>query len=80
MPTHGEEPPFRRLVILVDPVTGNRLSLLAATDLAARLGAELEVLFVEDTDLLAVSELPAVRQVAPQARSGAEPTRAEREA
>ncbi len=77
MAMRTEEPPFRRLLILVDPATGDRPSLIAATSLAARLGAELEVLFVEDTDLMALMELPAVRQLAPPAGPNAAPTPAE---
>ena len=36
---------------------------MGAVDLASRLGAELETLFVEDTALLELTELPFMRQV-----------------
>ena len=53
----------RRILAAFGPATLSTGALEGAADLAARLGAELETLFVEDTALLEWTELPFVRQL-----------------
>ena len=53
---------LRRILVAFDPATAHRAAVEAVVDLAARLDAELEALFVEDTNLLRLAELPFVRQ------------------
>lgn len=52
----------RRVLAAFNPATASIAALENASDLAARLGAELEVLFIEDEGLLGLAELPFVRQ------------------
>jgi nucleotide-binding universal stress UspA family protein len=54
---------IRRILAAFGPGTLTAPALGGAVDLAARLGAELETLFVEDTALLGLAELPFVRQL-----------------
>ena len=55
---------IRRILAAFGPATLSPGALAGAVDLAGRLGAELDTLFVEDVTLLRWSELPFVRQVA----------------
>jgi nucleotide-binding universal stress UspA family protein len=55
--------PIRRILAAFGASTASPAALEGAVELAARLGAELEALFVEDADLLTLAELPVVRQV-----------------
>jgi hypothetical protein len=71
---------FKRLLVVLDPSSHGGPSLAAAASLAARLSAELEVLFVEDTDLLSLAEMPAARQVREAAGLGMGASGAELEA
>lgn len=61
----SETPGFaiRRILAAFGASTASPAALEGAVELAARLGAELEALFVEDADLLTLAELPMVRQV-----------------
>lgn len=67
-----ERSALKRLLVVFDPSSGSPPSLAAAAGLAARLQAELEVLFVEDTDLLSLGELQGARLVGEEARLGAD--------
>jgi nucleotide-binding universal stress UspA family protein len=64
-PEQGSSSRFviRRILAAFGPATLSSGALEGAADLAARLGAELEALFVEDTTLLQWTELPFIRQV-----------------
>ena len=53
----------RRVLIALSPSTASHSALDSAVEVAARLGAELEALFVEDLNLLALADLPFVREV-----------------
>jgi nucleotide-binding universal stress UspA family protein len=53
----------RRILAAFGPATMSAGVLEGAVDLAGRLGAELETLFVEDVTLLQWTELPFIRQV-----------------
>ena len=70
---------IRRILAAFGPGTLGTTALGGAVDLAARLGAELETLFVEDTALLELTELPFVRQVGLSPSSGARPLRSDLE-
>lgn len=61
----SEAPGFsiRRILAAFGASTASPAALEGAVELAARLGAELEALFVEDADLFTLAELPVVRQV-----------------
>jgi nucleotide-binding universal stress UspA family protein len=67
--TEAQEPGFggrfaiRRILAAFGPATMSAGVLEGAADLAGRLGAELETLFVEDIALLQWTELPFIRQV-----------------
>ena len=61
---------IRRILAAFGPGTLSARALMGAVDLAARLGAELETLFVEDTALLGLTELPFMRQIGPSALLG----------
>jgi hypothetical protein len=54
---------IRRILAAFGPATMSAGTLEGAVDLAGRLGAELETLFVEDTALLEWMGLPFIRQV-----------------
>jgi nucleotide-binding universal stress UspA family protein len=58
-----DEPGVRRILVALDAAAHDPALLDAAAALAARLGAELIGLFIEDLDLLRSAELPFVRQV-----------------
>jgi nucleotide-binding universal stress UspA family protein len=53
----------RRIVVAVDESAHSRAALEAAVELAAQFGAELNVLFVEDINVLRIAQLPFVREV-----------------
>lgn len=53
---------LRRILVAFDPATAHRVAVEAVVDLAALLDAELEALFVEDTNLVRLAGLPFVRQ------------------
>ena len=57
------DPPIKRILVALDASPGSRFSIRAAVDLAARFGAELIGLFVEDINLLRVARLPFAREV-----------------
>ena len=54
---------IRRILVAVEAASGGPEAVRAAAELTARLGAELDVLVVEDVDLLRASALPYVRHV-----------------
>jgi hypothetical protein len=54
---------IRRVLVAVEAASGGPEAVRAAALLAVRLGAELDVLVVEDVDLLRASALPYVRHV-----------------
>jgi hypothetical protein len=57
-------PPYvRRLMLALDAGQCAGADLMLAVELAALIGAELEGLFVEDSDLLSLAQLPFVREV-----------------
>jgi nucleotide-binding universal stress UspA family protein len=53
----------QRILAAFSSATTSRMALEGAVDVAARLGAELQALLVEDVALLELAELPYVRQV-----------------
>ena len=60
----------RRILIAFGASTASGRALEGAVEFAARLGAELEALFIEDIDLLRLAELPFVRQIRMPAGGG----------
>jgi len=56
---HGIE----RIVVALDPSAHSRAALEAAARMAARLGAELQALFIEDVNIRRLTELPFVQEV-----------------
>ena len=54
---------IRRILVALDASPDSSAALEAAVDLAARMGAELVGLFVEDTALLRLAEIPLCREV-----------------
>ena len=63
MITKPEQRPSRALLVVLDP-SGDSLALLeTAVNLASQLQADLEALFVEDSDLLRVADLPYAFEV-----------------
>jgi nucleotide-binding universal stress UspA family protein len=54
---------IRRILLAVEAASGGPEAVRAAAGLAARLGAQLDVLVIEDVDLLRASALPYVRHV-----------------
>ncbi len=56
-------PNVRRLMLALDAAQCAGADLMLAVELAALIGAELEGLFVEDSDLLSLAQLPFVREV-----------------
>ena len=55
--------PIRRILVALDASPASRFTIQTAVDLAARFGAELVGLFVEDINLLRVARLPFVREI-----------------
>ncbi|MGE0258627.1 MAG: hypothetical protein AB7T18_07720 [Alphaproteobacteria bacterium] len=55
--------PIERLVVTLDAASESRTAIDTAVRLAARTGAALHALFVEDEDLLSLAGLPFARQV-----------------
>ncbi len=53
----------RRILAAFHPSTTSPIAIDAAVDLAARLRAELQALFIEDANLLGLAEFPFIRQV-----------------
>ncbi len=53
---------IRRILAAFSPSSASRAAIEGAVELAARLGAELEALFVEDVNLLRLAELPFIRE------------------
>ena len=53
----------RRILVALDASTQSLAALRTAVTLAAELGAELEGLFVEDTNLMRMAMLPVARRV-----------------
>ena len=56
---------FKRIVVTLGSGEGSRSVLDAAVQLAATLGAELEGVFIEDSDLMRLADLPFTREVRP---------------
>ena len=56
-------PNVRRLMLALDAAQCAGADLMLAVELAALIGADLEGLFVEDSDLLSLAQLPFVREV-----------------
>ncbi len=63
MSVEDDETAIRRILIALDASPASMAALEAAAELAERLDAELLGLFVEDINLLRLSELPFARQV-----------------
>ncbi len=63
MSEEGQEAVIRRILIALDASPASMAALEAAAELAERLDAELLGLFVEDINLLRLSELPIARQI-----------------
>ena len=53
---------YRRILLQIDSSTHSRHTMVAAIEIAARLGGELQGVFVEDSDLATVSDLGFVRE------------------
>ncbi|TFH23146.1 MAG: universal stress protein [Myxococcales bacterium] len=66
---HGRHP-IHRITVALDPSDPNLGTLHAAAEIAARTGAELAGVFVEDVDLLRLAALPFAQEFTPYARSG----------
>jgi len=58
-----ENPAIRRIAVTLDALDLSIVALEQAACLAGRMGAQLEGIFVEDTDLLQLAELPFLREV-----------------
>ncbi|MEX2453171.1 MAG: hypothetical protein WD470_00615 [Rhodospirillaceae bacterium] len=56
-------PGIRKIAVAFDPACGAPALLEAAAQIAAALGAELEALFVDDADIIRLSQLPFGRMV-----------------
>ncbi|PKN22384.1 MAG: hypothetical protein CVU64_24985, partial [Deltaproteobacteria bacterium HGW-Deltaproteobacteria-21] len=54
---------IRRILVAMDPSYRSVGALDVAAELAARLGAELSAVFVEDVDLLHLAELPFAMEI-----------------
>jgi len=54
---------LRRILVALDASRSSLEALRAAAALAARMGAELECLFIEDVNLVRLGQLPVARQV-----------------
>jgi nucleotide-binding universal stress UspA family protein len=65
MSEHPQRFSIRRVLVVLDASPENPAVLEAAVGLAAGLGTELQALFVEDTNLLRLTELPFLRAVDP---------------
>ena len=59
----NHEPAVAQILFALDAASHNLDSVESAVTLAVRLQAELQGLFVEDTDLLRIAELPFAREV-----------------
>jgi len=57
------EPPLRRILVVLDASSHSLVALQSAADLAAKVGADLLGLFVEDANLLQWAGLPFAREV-----------------
>lgn len=66
MTMSDEDPALRRILVALDVSEQSRAALESAARLAAGLQAELVGLFVEDSELLQVAELPVTRLIGPQ--------------
>lgn len=54
-----------QILVALDSTSDNRSAMRAAVELAARLQAELSGLFLEDTNLLRLADLPFAREIRP---------------
>ena len=61
---------IQRIMVALDPSDPNLAALHAAAEMAARTGAELVGVFVEDIDLLRMAALPFAQEFTPYTRSG----------
>jgi len=61
---------IKRILVALDASEANRSALQVATLLASQLHAELQALFVEDTNLLRLAELPFAREMMFGSREG----------
>ena len=60
---------MRRIAVTLDAFEHSDLALEQAVLLAQRMGAQLEGIFIEDIDLIEISELPFTRELRPVSRS-----------
>ncbi len=60
---------MRRIAVTLDALEVSAQALEHAVHLAERMGAQLEGIFIEDIDLIEISELPFVKEVRPVSRS-----------
>lgn len=60
---------MRRIAVTLDAFEVSPQALEQALQLAERMGAQLEAIFIEDIDLIEISELPFVRELRPASRS-----------
>lgn len=70
MTEENGELPVGRILVALDATVGAEAAVRAAAELAAALQAELEALFVEDTNLLRLAGLPFAREVGFQSATG----------
>jgi nucleotide-binding universal stress UspA family protein len=63
MPEPEQGKPIRRILVALDASPHSLAALQVAVELAVQLGAELEGLFVEDINLLNLSDLPMAREL-----------------
>lgn len=61
--SEGRKDRIRRILIAIDASPQSMAALEAAAELAAKMDAELQALFVEDVNLLRLAELPIAREV-----------------
>jgi K+-sensing histidine kinase KdpD len=62
-PVERREETVDRILVALDPSLHSRAALEAAAEMAARFGAELQALFVEDVNVRRLSELPFVQEI-----------------
>jgi len=60
---------MRRIAVTLDALEVSAQALEQAVHLAERMGAQVEGIFIEDIDLIEISELPFVKEVRPVSRS-----------
>lgn len=65
----GNDARMRRIAVMLDACQVSARTLEEAVQIAARMGAQLEGIFVEDIDLIQIAELPFLREVRSVSRS-----------